>query len=148
MVQFLNVIPIRFSTSALKDINIAHKESLLRDLITDCVRLNSLRRAKTERMGFEPMVGFPTHALQACALDRSATFPLFYSSIVANSFIEDNLNFSLKAPLSRGFLFYLRHCALRPRKSALTYRPFPYRPSRVRPDTLRRPSFLSFPEYQ
>ena len=29
----------------------------------------------SEREGFEPSVGFPTHALQACALDHSATFP-------------------------------------------------------------------------
>ena len=28
-----------------------------------------------EREGFEPSVGFPTHAFQACAIDHSATSP-------------------------------------------------------------------------
>ena len=29
-----------------------------------------------ERVGFEPTVGFPTHAFQACALSHSAISPL------------------------------------------------------------------------
>lgn len=30
---------------------------------------------KAERQGFEPWIGFPIHAFQACALSRSATSP-------------------------------------------------------------------------
>jgi hypothetical protein len=34
-----------------------------------------------ERVGFEPTLGFPKHAFQACAFSRSATSPFFQFQI-------------------------------------------------------------------
>ena len=39
------------------------------------MRENSRRLILAERVGFEPTVGCPTHAFQACAFDRSAISP-------------------------------------------------------------------------
>jgi hypothetical protein len=49
--------------------------ALLRDLLADCVRRSSLRRAKAEGVGFEPTEGFPSAVFKTAAFDHSATPP-------------------------------------------------------------------------
>ena len=46
--------------------------------LREAQQTTKLNKVQTEREGFEPSVGVkPTHAFQACALNRSATSPIF-----------------------------------------------------------------------
>ena len=49
-----------------------------------------------ERVGFEPTLGFPKHAFQACAFSRSATSPLFNFGLkISDCGSEEALNSEL-----------------------------------------------------